>query len=477
MEVGGLEINQTFLRAIRLKRVGNNLKLDKVAEVALPAGMIDEGRLKKPAEFSHILKNFLKYNRFSTSSWAVSISEKPIYTTFKTFPQMESNDLAEAVEINAPGLLPGKQEENFWGWQEVEGGKEDREVVFSSTSKNILEEYLQSFSQIGIIPVSIEPKSFSIARAFGQTASTLILNLEGEVITGVVINRGCPRFAREFKIANQSKNQFKQLLKEVWKIVNFYLTENNEEEIESLIIDGANANLELAEALKKALKMEVKLSSESVSISGQRIPSLSLFGVGLRSLIPLNQDNNLSLLPVGTKEAAEEKMALLFYGGLTNIIVITACLFLLIFWGTFIFLSHLKTQADNQLLALNQANATSINSQEAEIKQEIDEINPQIKSQVQIENQMTYWSPVLKQLSAILPQGVTLSGISFTGAGAPINIAGQATSKEALTSFREAIASQDFAEAVQMPSSNLDQNQNISFTISLTLTKEALKRK
>lgn len=481
MDVSGLEISQKFLRAIRLSRSGNNLKIAKIAQLALPEGIISNGKVLDPEKFAGILANFLKANHFSSAHWVVSLNEGAIYTTYKIFPDLPSQELDEAVEINLGSLLPGKASDIFWGWQEVEPISKitGKEVMISSIAKKDLGGYLAAFGKIGIIPIAIEPRSCSMARVFGKAANTLVVNIEGTPsihIASVVLSNGFARFSREVALEGPSKDQFKMLLSEIRRVMNFYLTEKNDAKIDNLVLDGPGATAEMAASLKKALNFEVKLSSEIFKDLGLSLPSLALLGAGLRALEPPQQDTSLSLLPVGAQEASQEKRALMFYGGLANIIVVTILLFLFCFFGAWGFLKYLSDRADEQLMNLSQGAVTS-DSQVSEIQNAAQEINPQIELIAGIEDQISYWSAVLKEINALVPQGVILSQINFSGTADTLNIVGTAQSREALVSFRDSLSGQTFVESVQMPSSNFSESQNINFTITITVKKDALKKK
>lgn len=473
MEVAALEINSKYLRAIKIlarqTAKGQTLAVRQVAETVLPAGLIQDGQLINPENFRQVLRQFLRTNHFSNSHWIVSLSEGAIFTTSKIFPNLTAEDLEAAVEMNAAALLPGNPAEIFWGWQEIQSVKSmsGQEVQIASIAKNILENYLLVFDRLGIVPIAIEPKSCSIARVFGQTNNLLILNLEGDVLTSVIIKGGFVRFARE--------SQTKDLIAEARKTINYYLAEKNETAIEKIVLDGSGAKGELAAQINETFKIETKCTIDIFQISGFKISSLPLIGAGIRALGDPSQDMSLSLLPVGRKEASEEKRTLLFYGGLANIIVITCLLFLLLFFGTWGLMKYLNQNVSSQLATL--ANTSGAQGENGDIEQKINDLKPYLDQEATIEGQLTYWAEVLRGVQKTIPQGVVLTQLNYPGTGEILTIVGQADSREALATFRDSLASEDFAKAVQMPSSNFSEKQIINFTITLTINKEALKSK
>ena len=476
MDISALEIGDGYLRAIRLGRKGNNLIVKRSAQANLENGLVVGGKILDSEKFTNALASFIKTNHFSSPRWIVSIPDKGVFTTYKTFPNLVHEDLAEAVEINLTSLLPGKSSEISWGWQEIEPIKKisGKEVMISSISQKDLANFLAAFSKTGIVTIAVEPKSLSIARVLGKTVPTLVLDLEGLNVTLVIVSAGFPRFAREFQLPSEEKEQYKSLVSEIRRATNFYLTESKEKNIESIIIDGPAAKAEIAQALGTSLNLPVKLSSEFLKVAGSSTITLSIFGAGIRTMMPAEQDTNLSLLPVSAKEAAQEKRVLLFYGGLANIIVITAILFLLLFMGAWGFLKYFSRQADGQLLSLFQKQASQ-DPKTTEIQNTIKEINSKIILEASLEEQMTYWSKILSGINNAKGAGVELSNIDYSKEDQPITLTGTAFSREALVSFRDALAAESFTDSLKMPSSNFAENQNILFTMTLVLKKDALK--
>lgn len=474
MVVSALEIGQNYLRALRLSQRGATLVVAQSAQVQLEEGLINSGVILNREKFTNALNSFLKTNHFSSVHWIVSLPCKAVFTTYKIFPNLSGADLDEAVQLNIQSLLPGQSEEISWGFQEVEPLEKisGKEVMVSSIPKKILTSYLKVFSQIGIIPNAIEPKSLSISRVVGKTAPTLILDIEGLNITSVIVSNGFVRFAREFQIVQTPKDQFKSLIFEIRRAMNFYLTENHQEKIENIIVDGPGATKELMEALSKTLSIPVKTAHDILKISA---PSLGIFGAAIRALTPSALDNSLSLMPVGVKQASEEKRTLLFYGGIANIFVITSILILLLFFATFGFLKYLSKKADLQLAGISEK-AASEDQTTIEKKQQIKDINAVITPEASIEDQINFFSNVLSNIIAQKGPDITLTNIDYSKEGEPINLTGKASLREALVAFRDALQNQSFIESVQMPTTNFSQNQNISFTMILKIKKDALKR-
>ena len=180
-------------------------------------------------------------------------------------------------------------------------------------------------------------------------------------------------------------------------------------------------------------------------------------------------------MPVGAQEAYQEKRTLGYLKGITNTVVVTGILFLLIFLAGLGLLNYLGRQDDQQLAGL--ANISQSETKASQMQKTVSEINTKLEIEANLEDQLTYWSPILNQISAIIPQGIVLTGFNYAKEGQPVSMTGTAQTREALVNFRNALVEQDLVESIQIPTTNLTENRNINFTIALVLIKDALKPK
>lgn len=73
-----------------------------------------------------------------------------------------------------------------------------------------------------------------------------------------------------------------------------------------------------------------------------------------------------------------------------------------------------------------------------------------------------------------LPEAVSIDRFEFTYDGAdlsPISISGKAKTRQALADFREALLTDTSVDTVFLPISNLAQDKDINFTITVTMKK------
>lgn len=480
MSVSALEISQYFLRAIRLSKKGNSLVPEAVVEESLKAGTIENGLIKNETAFEESLRLLVKKFRFSGSNWVISLPEAAVFSIYRSFPNIPSENIRETIEVNYLNFLPGKAENIYWGFQEVGRKGAAKEVLISSIKKEHLDPYLNCLSKLGMVPIAVEPRSCSIARVFGQTPATLVVNIEKSpedepwVLTATILADGYPEVSRE---TNLGGHPMEELLKAVRGIINYYSAEKKNDGIKTMILDGNCLSQPIEENLKTAFGIDLKRAAELFGSFKIRPFSLALLGAGLRAASGARQDSSLSLLPVGTQEAYKEKNILQSLRGITNICSITAVLFLAIFLGVIFLLYTLGNQADKQIAGLAKTNQENLDPKVAEIQNVLKEVNPKIEIEAKVQDQIKVFSPALVQILGLLTDGVGLNQISLTKDDQPLVLTGESSSQEALVNFRENLAKLSFVTAVQMPSSNVNAEGSINFTLNLTLNSQALAGK
>jgi hypothetical protein len=107
---------------------------------------------------------------------------------------------------------------------------------------------------------------------------------------------------------------------------------------------------------------------------------------------------------------------------------------------------------------------------------ELDKSNQEAKAIVRATDQVKL-SALLLDIWSVNGQGIEISGVQLSRGAqglAPIGLTGEAADRQALASFRDRIESLPYVEQVNLPIENLAKNQDIGFTITVTVNLETL---
>ncbi len=462
MQVSGLEITDSKISLLALKSFGNKLRVFTFAEKDLAPGVIENGILKDPQALASallLLKKEARPKKVPSRYVIVSLPEDLVYLTIKPMPSLEPDKMREAVEINSQDFLPGDPKDIYWGWQEIVTREKGKGILIASSRKDNLAKFLESFSAASLIPIALEPFSLSSERAFNKIPQALIISVEKNYATAFVIAEDAIRFSTSFNFSDGM-----ELVKQTKKVLNFYLAEKKIDNI-PVFLAGSAATPEVIKGLSDHLKMEVKGTQEQMIFHEDRIKSPAVLGAALRGLISQKDDKNLSLLPVGTQEAYEEKRVLNFVGGVTNLVAITSFLVLLIFFGFWGFLYYLNGTLDQQIQNLSKS---PTNSEQDEIQKNLQSINPKLSYMKELLAAETPFSAVLSTVNDAAGGGITFTSIALPKDGKTMTINGNAQSRDTLVSFKDTLNKSSAFSKVDFSSTTVGET-NTSFTVNLTL--------
>jgi Tfp pilus assembly protein PilN len=176
-------------------------------------------------------------------------------------------------------------------------------------------------------------------------------------------------------------------------------------------------------------------------------------------------------LPVNAQESYEEKRALRFFGGIINLVAITGAIFLILFYGFLAFLFYLENQQSQKL-----ANLPNVQTTNNQLDQkEVTEMSTLVKKIAGLISGEESWAPILSQINVASKKGINLTNITWVKSGEPVNLVGNAQSQDALADFKNILSKSSYFDRVTLSSTNLNENQTLNFTISLTLKSKALE--
>lgn len=467
MQVSGLEINESNVSILSLRRSGNKLYVVSFARVELMMGTIENGILKNPEILVRAFADLqrLAHPKKVTSPYVVvSLPESLVYQKITTLPNLEEEKLKEAIEINLPDLLPGKKEEIFWGWQEIVGDKSKKEILVASALKESISKYFEALAKAGFIPVAVESFSLSSGRAFSKLIGALYISLEKNSATAFILERGTTRFAASFSLVGEKPGEI--LLKNTKRILDFYQAEKKINNLEIYLV-GSGSTAEIQKLLEEKIGVVVKPGQELMVFPQGEIKSPAVLGAAIRGLIDQRDDTSLSLLPVGSKESYQEKRALKIIGGITNIFAITCLLFMMLFGAVWGFLYYLNNNTANQLSNIIQ---TKVDPTVKDIQDKLKILNPKLSYIKQLLASNNTFPDTLSTIKDAGAEGISFTTINLPKEGKAIAVTGNAQSRDAIALFKNNLEKSGAFDRIDFSSTNIGEGST-SFTVNLTMKK------
>lgn len=215
----GLDFGALFLKAVLLEKKRDKFKLLNFCLIAknqsLSEGNPREGELEALKECLKKLE--LKsqpqvYFTFSSLSMAVR---------YLTFPKMSAGELKEALEWKLKNIVPFDLNEaatHFWTKPSVFSADET-EVVFLAVLKQLLEEKMTLFQNVGLKAAGFSPAPLPLAEAYKEVFKNfadeaIVLVDLGHLTTNIaLVFKGEPKFSR---VISTGVYHFEEALKTVF---------------------------------------------------------------------------------------------------------------------------------------------------------------------------------------------------------------------------------------------------------------------
>lgn len=183
----GLDVSD---RSIKYAELSNNgrIKIKRFGEKPMPAGVIEEGRIKNKAEAIKVLSELKK--EIGLNHIFASLPEDEAFIVRMKMPPMEKSDLRSSIELQLEEYVPLPPDQCIFDFEIINPTqaieKMGADVSVSVLPKAIVEDYLEVFMAAKLEPLSFEIEAQAIARALvkkGDTETSMIVDI-GKTHTG-----------------------------------------------------------------------------------------------------------------------------------------------------------------------------------------------------------------------------------------------------------------------------------------------------
>src|SRR3989338_3440871 len=463
-----LEISANHLRLTVLSQEKEDKKSSAAfaAEEPLQEGALVNGHIVNKEEFIQSIKRLIGKSKTRIRYVILSIPDDKVFSKIFKFPKnIKDEKLKGTMELSIGFQLPIRPADAYLDWEKVEKETGDEnEVLLAAVPKLIVNDYVAAVESAGLKIIAVEFHLLSIARAIPPNDETvLVLKDNKEGMTTGVIKNNLLLFIHTISYETTPKDKLPTELK---KVINFCEAEYgtlskvlvpNEEAI-GLIGNLGNLKVEIANIVKTSPD-----TKEPVTIPGSWLVSL---GAATRGLMPRNQDNLVSLMPVGTEEAYEYHKAITFSKLVTEITISVSFVFLAVFLGAWFLMLYIQQSLNNQYsLSAN----LPVPIEAAGLEARATHLNALLSQTTEIIKTAPQWSEIISEITNMVGTDIVVGEIDTKSPDAPITLQGTAKSRDALNNLTKSFqASLKFTD-VNVPLTDLEKKKDIPFSMSFRL--------
>lgn len=318
----GIDLSDESLKFLELISTKDGIRVGRSGERAIPAGVIESGKIVNSKKIEEILSQLRKES--GVKSVRVSLPEEQVYLFQLRLEKTGLKKVREGIELALEDHVPLSVDEAIFDYELVKEDAESLEVQVAAIPRNIVENYLQIFKNSDIRVQSFELEAQAIARAvirkedmdtymivdFGKKRTgifivsrgivmfTFTLDLGGVMLTNMIQKNfnvsfeEADKMKREYGLKRNTDNKeiFSVLLNsasvlrdEIEKHFLYWQTHKDEEgknnpPIKKIILCGGDANLVgLADYVAVSMKSTVEMGNPWINVvnTGKYIPEMS----------------------------------------------------------------------------------------------------------------------------------------------------------------------------------------------------------
>lgn len=326
----GLDIGNSYIKAVQLADSGKNKKLIALGSIPTPVGGISGGEDVTISTVAEAIKKVIKDAKITTKNVNIALPESKIYTRVIEMPPISDEELLSAIKWEAEQYIPLSLEEVNMDWQVLSRPQNPSpdskmEVLLSAAPKKLIDIYIKLADKSGLVPVSLEPETIAVVRSFSRNESnsptTIAVDMGAEETNLIIIRDNKISFTRtigtggnaitrsivtkfglEFVQADEYKKTYglekdsfdgklSEVIKpfvdiivsEVKRAVTFYQTKKPDDIVKRLILVGTPTLLPgLVRYLTEMVGVETQLVDPwfGVDVDSKTFPDAGLLGPG-----------------------------------------------------------------------------------------------------------------------------------------------------------------------------------------------------
>lgn len=453
-KVAGIEISDSVVRIVffkpQAKKRGSPSGAHEelvLIEEPIAGNIIASGVVIDRELLGKTLKALWEKANLGTIYAIVSIPDEKIYSHIFSFPKpVEGTRLTEAMRLAIGFQLPMKTEDIYLDWERTSGTTLLNEVLLSTIPRTVAQGYIEALDLAGIKTLALESHLASIARAIQTEPEKMFLFTE-KTPDGATI------FALKDRVLRFSRTLPQVFVPEA--------SVPNEVRKVKLALES-----ELKSPIVETSLLDAKIREDYAALGQFSEPKakwLVALGAAIRGRIPEDEDNLISLLPVGTEEAYAYQKATTFITFVRNLIVGISIFFTLAFFAAYFLVLTLSQNAERAISALS---ATPTSPELLAREEWVGHLNALTGTTRALLAEMPIWSILIEELIARTPDTITISGLLAPTIEGKMALTGVAQDRASLNDFKKKLQESPLLTEVELPLTNLEQKEKIPFSLS-----------
>lgn len=449
-----LVFTQTKLQVVLLNSRKDAVETKAIYDI--PQGLIVNHKVEKPQELAHLIVQVWSQLNLAEKSVGIVVPEFATYTKQLTLPQLDNEELTEAIKWQSQDFLPTDAEEMVMDWKIISKNESTVDVLVTAIHKTVLSGFVDAVSLAGLYPLVVETPSLSLARlAKGTDELTQLLIYNSYEETILVIARGDNIYASSVSRNNDVNdivNTAQRLSQHFQKI-----------SLQKILVGGVGVEQNMVNELSSRLNLAVE--SMQIAMGGLQPNELHEYLIAvsnqLKDPVEPSDETTVNLLPPSWAKHYKDKLQ-----GFEMWTVSLISSFVV--WAGFLALIVIYMLLGIQIQSFQNGDEVS-DTTDNELVVQAQSVNDLSSRIIKIQEIITYPDEVINEINQISPIGIDIISYSLDLDKGSIVLNGVASDRNSLFAFKQAIETSNLYANVNLPLTNIANGQNIPFNISFQL--------
>jgi type IV pilus assembly protein PilM len=211
----GLDIGTSGVRAAELAFGKDGVTLQRIGQVALPAGAVRDGEVADADVVAAAIKSLWARTRFGSKKVIVGVANAKVVVRQVDLPWLEPKELQASLGFQVQDFVPMPVEDAVLDFHPLEerSGQDGQRMLrglLVAAARSMVAGNLDAVEKAGLHPVTVDLASFAVLRSLGEfdalgvgpTVEALVD--VGAKVTNIVVHEGgIPRFVRILVLGGQ----------------------------------------------------------------------------------------------------------------------------------------------------------------------------------------------------------------------------------------------------------------------------------
>ena len=208
--VVGIDIGSYAVKVCQLKKSGDNYTIVALGSALLPEGAVDDGTLIDAETVSQAIESLLKNLKITNKKIGFSISGYSVIVKKIVLDAMDDDLLETHIMAEAEQYIPFDLSDVYLDFLDLKtntSSSDKTDVMLVAAKKEIVQEYLTMFENLGLTPVLVDIDGFALENSFEHShpddKNVALVDIGASKMSINILSNGISVVARDVVLGSQ----------------------------------------------------------------------------------------------------------------------------------------------------------------------------------------------------------------------------------------------------------------------------------